>query len=55
MIIIPRGKYCYKCLQMGIANYPDILQQKMNDSFHGFELIRAHIDVLLILKKGDCT
>ena len=27
-IIPPRGKYCYKHIQMGVSNSPDILQQK---------------------------
>ena len=27
----------------------------MNDLFHGFEIIRAYIDDLLILTKGDLT
>ena len=40
---------------MGVANYRDILQQKMNDLFHGFEFIRAYIDELLILTKVCCT
>ena len=26
----------YRRLPMGVANYPDIFQQKMNDLFHGF-------------------
>ena len=38
---------------MGIANYLDIFQQKMNDLFHGFESMRAYIDGILILTKGD--
>ena len=38
---------------MGFANSPDIFEQKMNDLFHGFEFIRAYIDDLLILTKGD--
>ena len=37
---------------MVIANFPDILQQKMNDLFYGFEFIRAYIDDILILTKG---
>ena len=37
---------------MGIANFPDILQQKMNDLFYGFEFIRAYIDDISILTKG---
>ena len=36
---------------MRVANYPDIIQQKMNDLFHGFEFTRAYIDDLLILTK----
>ena len=54
-IIIPWGKYRYKRLTMGVANSPDIFQQKMNDLFHGFEFIRAYIDDMLILTKGYCT
>ena len=38
---------------MGVANSPDISQQKMNDLFDGFEFICAYIDDLLILTKGD--
>ena len=38
---------------MGVANSPDIFQQKMKDLFHGFELIRGYIDNLLVLTKGD--
>ena len=40
---------------MGVANSLDILQQKMNDLFHGFEFICACMDEILILTKGDCT
>ena len=40
---------------MGIENSPDILQNYMNDLFHGFKFIRTYIDGLLILKKGDRT
>ena len=48
------GKYNYKHLPMGIAHSPDIFQQKMKDLFHGFDFIRAYIDDLLDLSKGDC-
>ena len=54
-IIILRGKYWYKRLPMVVANYPGIFQQKMNDLFHGFEFIRAYLDDILILTKGDLT
>ena len=50
----PMWKNCYKCLPIGVANSPDILQHKMNDLFHEFEFIRACIDKLLILTKEDC-
>ena len=36
---------------MGVANSPEIFQQKMKDSFHVFELIRAYMDDFLILTK----
>ena len=49
------GKYRYKRLSMGVAKSPDIFQQKMNGFFHVFEFIRAYIDDLLILTKGDWT
>ena len=35
-IILPWGKYRYKRLPIGVANLPDIFQQKMNDLFHVF-------------------
>ena len=40
---------------MGVSNFPEMFQQKMNDLFHGFEFIRAYIDNLLISTKGDWT
>ena len=40
---------------MGVANFPDIFQQKMNDLFHGCLFICAYIDELLILSKLDWT
>ena len=47
------GKYRLKCLPMGVANSPDIFQNKINDLFNGFYFIRAYIDDLLILTRGD--
>ena len=32
----PAGKYHYKRLPMGVDNFPDIFQQKMNDLFCAF-------------------
>ena len=40
---------------MGVANSPEILQQKMNDLFHGSGFSRAYKDELLILPKGYWT
>ena len=47
-IILLWGKYQYKRLTMGVANLPDIFQQKINDLFHGFEFKIAYIDNILI-------
>ena len=44
MFTIPYGKYHYKRLPMRVDSLPEILQQKMNDLFQGFEFIRACID-----------
>ena len=38
---------------MGLCNSPDILQEKMNEMFRGIELIRAYINDLLIIMRGD--
>ena len=55
MIIFPWGICCHKRLPMGIANSPDILQQKMDDLYHGFKFILAYIYVILILSMGYWT
>ena len=54
-IILPWGKYLYRSLPMLVFKSPEIFQQNMNDLFHGFEFIHAHIDKNLILTKGDYT
>ena len=38
---------------MGVSNSPDIFQEKMNEVFRAFEFIRAYINDLLIITKGD--
>ena len=38
---------------MGVSNYLDIFQDKMNEMFHEFDFIRAYINDLLIITKGD--
>ena len=50
-MIIPWVEYRYIHLPVVVANSPDILQQIMNDLFHGFEFIRAYIDDLLVFTK----
>ena len=52
-IIPPWVKYQYKRLPMRITNSPDIPQHKINDLFNGFEFIRAYIDNLFIITRGD--
>ena len=52
-IVLPWVKYKYKCLPMGVYSSPDIFQVKMNELFHVFEFIRAYINDLLIINKGD--
>ena len=38
---------------MGLCNCLDIFQTKMDEIFHDFEFLRAYIDDLLIITKGD--
>ena len=38
---------------MGLCNSPDIFQEKMCELFHGLDHVRAYIDDLLCLTKGD--
>ena len=55
MTDLPRSVTLDEHLPMGVSNSPEIFQKKMNDLFHGFEFIRAYIDDILILAKGDWT
>jgi len=52
-IVLPWGKYEYQRLPMGLCNSPDIFQEKMSELFAGFDYVRAYIDDLLVLTKGD--
>jgi hypothetical protein len=52
-IVLPFGKFEYQRLPQGICNGPDIFQEKIYELFDGMEYIRAHIDDLLVLTKGD--
>ena len=40
---------------MGAANSPAIFQQKMDDLFHGFDIIHAYKDNILFINKGNWT
>ena len=52
-IVLPWGKYEYLKLPIGLANSPDIFQEKMGDLFADLETVRAYIDDLLVLTKGS--
>ena len=52
-IVLPWGKYEYQRLPMGLCNSPDIFQEKMSSLMSDLENVRAYIDDLLILTKGD--
>ena len=38
---------------MGLCNSPVILQEKMNELFHGLEYVKKYIDDLLIISNGN--
>ena len=38
---------------MGVSNFPEIFQDKMNEMFCGFKFIWSYINELLIITKGD--
>ena len=48
-------KDSYKHIPIVVDNYPENFQQNTNDLFHGLKFIRAYIDEILILTKGDWT
>jgi hypothetical protein len=52
-ILLPWGKYEYQCLPMGLCNSPDIFQEKMSCLKANLEYVRAYIDDLLIITKGN--
>ena len=47
------GKYEMQQLPMGLANSPDIFQEKMSKLFDGFEDVQAYNDDILLLTKGS--
>ena len=38
---------------MGLSNSPNIFQEKMNTLMQDLEFVRAYIDDLLVITKGD--
>ena len=52
-IVLPWGKYKYQRLPMGLCNSPDIFQEKMSQLVYDLEYVRAYIDDLLVITKGD--
>ena len=52
-IVFPWVFYRYNRLPMGTAVSPDIFQAKMNMLFNELEYVRAYIDDLLIITKGE--
>jgi hypothetical protein len=48
-IVLPRGKYKYCCLPMGLLVSPDIFQEKMSELMTGLDFAHACLDDLLIV------
>jgi hypothetical protein len=52
-IVLPWGKYEYLRLPMGLANSPDIFQEKiMSTLMDGLEFVRTYLDDCLVLTAG---
>jgi hypothetical protein len=43
-IVLPRGKYKYCRLPMGLSISPDIFQEKMSEPMTGLDFARAYLD-----------
>ena len=52
-IVLPFGKYEYQKLPIGLANSPDIFQEKMSILMQDLEFVQAYINDLLILTTGN--
>ena len=52
-VVLPWGKYEYLRLPMGICISPDIFQEKMSKLMMGSEFVRAYLNNLLFITKGD--
>ena len=38
---------------MGISGAPDIFQEKVSELFQGLDFVRAYLDDILVISKGD--
>ena len=52
-IILPWGKYSYQRLPMGVANSPDLFQEKMSELMAGLEFVRTYLDDVLVITKDS--
>ena len=52
-IILPWGKYSYLRFPMGLANAPDIFQEKMVGLTEHLEFVKSYIDDPLCITKGS--
>ena len=52
-IVLPWGKYEYQRLPMGLSNSPDIFQERMSGLMADLDFVRAYIDDLLCISKGN--
>ncbi|MGH7974221.1 MAG: reverse transcriptase/ribonuclease H family protein, partial [bacterium] len=52
-IVLPWGTYKYLRLPLGVANSPDIFQDKMSDLMIGLEFVRTYLDDLLVITKAS--
>ena len=52
-IILPWGKYSYLRLPMGVANSPDLFQEKMSELMAGLEFVRTYLDDVLVITKDS--
>ena len=52
-IVLPWGKYEYQQLPMGLANSPDIFQEKMSELMYDLEYVRTYLDDILAITSGS--
>jgi hypothetical protein len=51
-IVLPWGKYEYQRLPMGLANSPDIFQERMSELMYDLEYVRTYLDDILAITSG---